>query len=132
MWVNDGKIQNRGFEATIDAVLADRKEWGLNSTLIFSMNRNEVLDLGSSIESGLITDARTGMEYEVIGNLREQYRSYTNILAIGQPINVFYGYMNDGIIQSLQEGLDAGLMGEDALPGEFSTATSTTATTPAA
>jgi outer membrane receptor protein involved in Fe transport len=75
MWVNDGKIQNRGFEATIDAVLADRKEWGLNSTLIFSMNRNEVLDLGSSIESGLITDARTGMEYEVIGNLREQYRS---------------------------------------------------------
>ena len=59
------------------------------------------------------------MEYEVIGNLREQYRSYTNILAIGQPINVFYGYMNDGIIQSLQEGLDAGLMGEDALPGEF-------------
>jgi TonB-linked SusC/RagA family outer membrane protein len=119
MWVNDGKIQNRGFEATIDAVLADRREWGLNSTLIFSMNRNEVLDLGSSIESGLITDLRTGMEYEVIGNLREQYRAYTNILAIGQPINVFYGYMNDGIIQSLQEGLDAGLMGEDALPGEF-------------
>ncbi|MEL7599478.1 MAG: TonB-dependent receptor [Proteiniphilum sp.] len=119
MWVNDGKIQNRGFEATLDAVLVDRREWGLNSTLIFSMNRNEVLDLGSSIESGLITDPRTGMEYELIGNQREQYRSYTNILAIGQPINVFYGYRCDGIIQSLQEGLDAGLTGVDALPGEF-------------
>lgn len=119
MWVNDGKIRNRGFEATIDAVLLDRREWNISSTFIFSMNRNVVLDLGSSIESGLIRDARTGMEYEVIGNLREQYRSYTNILAIGQPVNVFYGYQHDGIIQSLNEGLESGLMGEDALPGEF-------------
>ena len=119
MWVNDGKIRNRGFEATFDGVILDTKDWGINGTFIFSMNRNKVLDLGSSIESGLLTDARTGMQYEVIGNLREQYRSYTNILAIGQPINVFYGYKNDGIIQTLQEGLDAGLTGEDARPGEF-------------
>ena len=83
------------------------------------MNRNKVLDLGSSVESGLLKDARTGMEYEVVGNLSEQYRSYTNILAIGQPINVFYGYKCDGIIQTLPEGLNAGLSGEDAMPGEF-------------
>jgi len=119
MWVNDGKIRNRGFEATLDGVILDTKDWGINGTFIFSMNRNKVLDLGSSIESGLLKDARTGMEYEVIGNLREQYRAYTSILAIGQPINVFYGYKNDGIIQTLQEGLDAGLTGDDALPGEF-------------
>jgi hypothetical protein len=59
------------------------------------------------------------MEYEYVGNLMEQYRSYTNILAIGQPINVFYGYKTDGIIQTLQEGLNAGLTGDDAMPGEF-------------
>lgn len=119
MWVNDGKIMNKGFELTLDGVIVDKKDWGLNSMLIFSMNRNEVLDLGSSIESGLLTDARTGMEYEVIGNQREQFRSYTNILAIGQPINVFYGYKFDGIIQDINEGLNSGLLGEDALPGEF-------------
>ena len=51
--------------------------------------------------------------------MSEQYRSYTNILAIGQPINVFYGYKCDGIIQTLPEGLNAGLSGEDAMPGEF-------------
>ncbi len=119
MWVNDGKIQNRGFEATFDGVILDTKDWGINGTFIFSMNRNKVLDLGSSIESGLLTDARTGMQYEVIGNQREQFRGYTNILAIGQPINVFYGYKTNGIIQTLNEGLDAGLTGEDAMPGEF-------------
>jgi TonB-linked SusC/RagA family outer membrane protein len=119
MWINDGKIRNRGFEATFDGVIVDTKDWGVTGTFIFSMNRNKVLDLGSSIESGLIKDPRTGMEYEVIGNLREQYRAYTNILAIDQPINVFYGYKTDGIIQTMQEGLDAGLAGEYAQPGEF-------------
>lgn len=119
MWVNDGKIRNRGFEATIDANIYDSKDWSVYGTFIFSLNRNKVLDLGSSIESGLITDPRTGMEYEVVGNQREQFRAYTNILAIGQPINVFYGYQTDGIVQTLQEGLDAGLTGEYAQPGEF-------------
>ncbi len=119
MWVNDGSIRNRGFEATFSGVVVDTKDWGLNATLIYSMNRNKVLDLGSSIESGLITDARTGMQYEFVGNLREQYRAYTNILAIGKPINVFYGYKTNGIIQSYQEGLAAGLAGDYAQPGEF-------------
>ncbi len=119
MWVNDGKIRNRGFEATIDANIYDSKDWSVYGTFIFSLNRNKVLDLGSSIESGLITDPRTGMEYEVVGNQREQFRAYTNILAIGRPINVFYGYKTDGIVQTLQEGLDAGLTGEYAQPGEF-------------
>jgi hypothetical protein len=119
MWVNDGKIRNRGFEATIDGVILNTKDWGIDGTLIFSMNRNKVLDLGNSLESGLLTDMRTGMQYEVTGNLSEKYRAYTNILAIGQPINVFYGYKCNGIIQTLNEGIDAGLTGEDAQPGEF-------------
>jgi hypothetical protein len=40
-------------------------------------------------------------------------------LAIGQPINVFYGYKVDGIIQTEAEGLAAGLTGALAQPGEF-------------
>lgn len=64
-------------------------------------------------------DLRTGMEYEWYGNQREQFRAYTNILAVGQPMFVFYGYKTDGIVQSLDEGLSAGLTGNDAEPGEF-------------
>ena len=119
MWVNDGKIQNRGFELTLDGDIISNKDWHLGGTFIFSLNRNKVKDLGNTLESGLITDPITGMLFEYSGNSLEQYRDYTNILAIGQPVYVFYGYRVNGIVQSLNEGLDAGLSGDYAKPGEF-------------
>ena len=119
MWVNDGKIQNRGFELTVDADILQTKDWQLSGTLIYSRNRNKVKDLGNTLESGLVTDPMTGMLFEYSGNSLEQYRDYTNILAIGQPVNVFYGYKVDGIVQTLNEGIDAGLSGDYANPGEF-------------
>ena len=33
MWVNDGKIQNRGFEVTVDADIVSTKDWHLGSHL---------------------------------------------------------------------------------------------------
>lgn len=119
MWVNDGKIQNRSFELTVDADILQTKDWQLSGTLIYSRNRNKVKDLGNTLESGLVTDPMTGMLFEYSGNSLEQYRDYTNILAIGQPVNVFYGYKVDGIVQTLNEGIDAGLSGDYANPGEF-------------
>lgn len=119
MWVNDGKIQNRGFEVTVDADILQTKDWQLSGTLIYSRNRNKVKDLGNTLESGLVTDPMTGMLFEYSGNSLEQYRDYTDILAIGQPVNVFYGYKVDGIVQTLNEGIDAGLSGDYANPGEF-------------
>lgn len=119
MWVNDGKIQNRGFELTLDADIISTRDWQLSGTFIYSMNRNKIKDLGNTLESGLITDPMTGMLFEYSGNSVEQYRDYTNILAIGQPVNVFYGYRVDGIVQTLNEGIDAGLSGDYAQPGEF-------------
>lgn len=119
MWVNDGKIQNRGFEVTVDADILQTKDWQLSGTLIYSRNRNKVKDLGNTLESGLVTDPMTGMLFEYSGNSLEQYRDYTNILAIGQPVNVFYGYKVDGIVQTLNEGIGAGLSGDYANPGEF-------------
>ena len=119
MWVNDGKIQNRGFEVTIAGDIYNDKNWNISGTLMFSHNRNKVKDLGNSVQSGLNTNSYSGLQFEYFGNNIEMYRDYTNILAIGQPINVFYGYKVNGIIQSLQEGLDAGLSGDYAQPGEF-------------
>ena len=119
MWVNDGTIQNRGVEMTLDGVVFSNRDWKIGATLVYSLNRNKVLSLGNSLTSGLMTDARTGMEYEWYGNQSEQFRAYTNILAVGQPMFVFYGYRTDGIVQSLDEGLAAGLTGSDAEPGEF-------------
>lgn len=119
MWVNDGEIRNRGIELTLDGVIYRNRDWNIGGTLVFSRNRNEVVSLGNSIEAGLNTDEATGMQYENYGNSNGQFRGWTNILAVGQPMFVFYGYKVDGIVQSLSEGLSAGLTGDDALPGEF-------------
>lgn len=119
MWVNDGKIRNRGIELTIDGVFFRNRDWNVGGTFVFSRNRNKVLSLGNAVEAGLNTDKRTGMQFEYYGNSMEQFRSYTNILAVGQPMYVFYGYQVNGMVQSLAEGLEAGLSGDDALPGEF-------------
>lgn len=119
MWVNDGEIRNRGIEATLNGVFFDNRDWHIGGTLIFSANRNEVIDLGSQFESGLNTDKATGMLYENYGNSVEQFRGWTNILAIGQPMYAFYGYKVDGMVQSLADGMSAGLTGNDAQAGEF-------------
>ncbi|MGM9739061.1 MAG: SusC/RagA family TonB-linked outer membrane protein [Candidatus Cryptobacteroides sp.] len=119
MWVNDGKIRNRGIELTIDGVFFRNRDWNVGGTFVFSRNRNKVLSLGNAVEAGLNTDKRTGMQFEYYGNSMEQFRSYTNILAVGQPMYVFYGYQVNGMVQSLAEGLEAGLSGDDAQPGEF-------------
>lgn len=119
MWVNDGVISNKGIELTLDGVFFRNRDWNVGGTLVLSHNKNRVISLGNSVEAGLKSDPNTGMLYEYYGNSLEQYRAYTNILAVGQPMFVFYGYKTDGIVQSLSDGMAAGLVGDDAYPGEF-------------
>lgn len=119
MWVNDGKIRNRGVELTIDGTAYQDKDWRVGGTMVFSRNRNKVVSLGNVIEAGLTTDPRTGMLYENYGDSNSTFVAYTNILAVGKPMYVFYGYKTDGIVQTVNEGIDAGLTGNFAQPGEF-------------
>lgn len=119
MWVNDGELRNRGVELTIEGDIIEKNDLKFSSALIFSKNKNEIVSLGDELASGLQTDQRTGMKFEFTGYNFTQFRQSANILAIGQPINVFYGYKTDGIVQSLNEGIESGLSGELALPGEF-------------
>ncbi len=119
MLVNDGSITNKGIEITLDGTVLRTKDLTLNATAIYYRNRNHVTDLGNAQESGNITDANTGMQFRYFGNSIEMFRGYPNLLAIGQPVNAFYGYVTDGIVQSLEEGIEAGLEGDLAQPGEF-------------
>lgn len=119
MWVNNGEIRNRGIELTIDGVAFRNKDWKVNGTFIFSRNRNKVLNLGNAAETGLTTDSRTGMLYENYGDANSTFVSYTNVLAVGHPMYVFYGYKVKGIVQSYAEGLSDGLSGDFAQPGEY-------------
>lgn len=119
MWVNDGAIENKGFEITVDGDLIHKGDFDFTASVIYSRNRNKIVSLGDAVTSGLSVDFNTGMKYEFWGGSLSQFRQTPNILAIGQPVNVFYGYKVDGIIQTEAEGLAAGLTGVMAKPGEF-------------
>lgn len=119
IWVNDGEISNKGFEVTLNGEIIRTDDWNLSAALVYSKSKNEVVSLGNKEQSGLNVDPNTGMQYEYSGSSLEQFRQYPNILAIGQPVNVFYGYKTDGIVQNMQDGINAGLDGAMAMPGEF-------------
>ncbi|WP_066629930.1 SusC/RagA family TonB-linked outer membrane protein [Labilibacter marinus] len=119
MYVNSGEIKNQGIELTIEGDVIDTQDWRLSGSLIVSRNKNEVVALGDELAFGLSSDPNTGMLYEFNGSNVEAFRAIPNILAIGEAVNVFYGHKVDGIIQSEQEGLAAGLDGKLAQPGEF-------------
>lgn len=89
IWINNGEISNEGIELSINAGIIENDDFSLSSNLIFYMNENEVVDLGGVAESGLTIDPNTGMQFEYSGNSLEMFRQYPNILAVGQPVNVF-------------------------------------------
>ncbi|WP_052306292.1 TonB-dependent receptor [Anaerophaga thermohalophila] len=115
IWTNSGEIENRGLEISLNGRIIDSSVFTLNSGVIFSMNRNEVLNLGDPNASGLIEDPN-GIVYEPYRGMRGGtfLESYYGILAIGEPMGVFYGYEVDGIIQEMPENPT-----DLTQPGEF-------------
>ena len=89
---NIGKVQNKGFEFSLNSVLVDKEiKWDLGFN--FSVNRNEVLELAGGAD---IFGAR--MEHPLSGVA-------VNIVREGQPVGMFYGFVEedslteDGLIQ---------------------------------
>jgi TonB-linked SusC/RagA family outer membrane protein len=119
IWINDGEISNKGIELSVEGDMISTKDWTFSGTIIFSKNKNKVLSLGNAVSAGLLTDF-FGMQYEYYGSTMDPFRQTSpNVLAIGHPVNAFYGYKVDGMVQSLQEGLEAGMTAFEAEPGEF-------------
>lgn len=113
VWVNDGEIQNKGFEVALTGHIISTKDWNFSATGIFSLNRNKVVEIGTAENSGFTVDAN-GICYTQYGG--SVYNdSFINVLAIGYPVNSFYGYMVNGIIQTPQgDGTS-----KNTRPGEF-------------
>lgn len=113
VWVNDGEIRNKGFEVAVTGHIVSTKDWNFSATGIFSLNRNKVVSIGTAENSGCTVDAN-GICYTQYGG--SVYNdAFLNVLAIGYPVNSFYGYLVNGIIQKPQgDGTSA-----NTRPGEF-------------
>jgi TonB-dependent starch-binding outer membrane protein SusC len=105
IWVNDGVIDNHGVELGINGeILTGAVQWTLGGNI--TVNRNKVVDMGEN-------------DFVWNGSTIEMLRSPINAMMIGRPYNAFYGYQTYGIVQTLEEGQQAGLAGDMAQPGEI-------------
>jgi TonB-linked SusC/RagA family outer membrane protein len=82
---NRGKVENKGFEFSVNAVPLEGKfRW--TTSFNISFNRNKILDLAgvNQLFAGLGPNQST-------------------ILQVGQPLGTFYGYVADGLFQTTAE-----------------------------
>lgn len=121
MSVNDGVINNRGLEFTLDVVPVKTKyfEWSLGGNLSF--NRNKLVNvgaMGSGMSIHMTPDSEPVKAVYFLGNsiMSYMYTQPVNIFIEGQPMGLFYGYVFDGIVQ---EGETVtGFSGSERKPGE--------------
>lgn len=100
-YTNAGKVSNKGIEFTASSVnLEGSFRW--ESSLTANYNRNRIEDLNS--DTPMYTNQING--------------SYVTMLAKGYPVNVFYGYVTDGIFQN-EEEVEAHATQSGAEPGDI-------------
>lgn len=98
---NAGKVRNLGWELSAHSVNL-QGELGWETDLVVTYNKNKIKDLNSD----------TPFYINQINN------SYVTMLAKDYPINVFYGYVTDGIFQNQAE-VDAHAVQSGASPGDI-------------
>ncbi len=100
-YTNAGRVSNKGLEMSLHTVnLVSPLRW--ETTLTATYNRNKIKDLNSDVPY----------------YINQVNNSYVTMLAEGYPINVFYGYVTDGIFQNQQEVNDHAIQ-TGAEPGDI-------------
>ncbi|MBQ9202366.1 MAG: TonB-dependent receptor [Bacteroidales bacterium] len=80
IWGNVGKVRNQGVEIQLNTVNIQHRDWQWTTSFTFAHNKNEILEL----------------------NGRKDMDMTGNGWFIGQPIDVVYGYVPDGICTAEQ------------------------------
>lgn len=85
-YTNAGKVRNQGIEMSLHTInLTGELGWETNVTATY--NKNKIKDLNSDVPY----------------YINQINNSYVTMLAKDYPINVFYGYVTDGIFQNRSE-----------------------------
>ncbi|OQD43181.1 SusC/RagA family TonB-linked outer membrane protein [Croceivirga radicis] len=95
---NVGKIENKGVEISLTGDIVRSNDFNWTTTLNFSTNKNEILELTGQDEDG------DGVEDDLI----------SSGLFIGESLGTYYNYETDGIYQVGEENIPDGYF-----PGTF-------------
>lgn len=98
-YTNAGKVRNQGIEMSLNTINL-KGELGWETAVSATWNKNKIKDLNSDVPF----------------YINQINNSYVTMLAVDYPINVFYGYVTDGIFQNesqvqthaFQAGAEAG------------------------
>ena len=100
-YTNAGKVRNQGIEMSLHTInLTGELGWETNLTATY--NKNKIKDLNSDVPY----------------YINQINNSYVTMLAKDYPINVFYGYVTDGIFQNQSE-VNTNAVQPGAEPGDI-------------
>ncbi|WP_315816142.1 hypothetical protein [Paraflavitalea speifideaquila] len=109
-FANIGKVQNTGWEFTINTINVANKQFNWESSFNISFNKNKVVALTDNQEAML----------SFVSWSTNSYSSLPSFIAkIGQPISMFYGYVFDGVYQvnDFNKNSAGGYVLKDNIPG---------------
>lgn len=89
--INAGQVQNRGLEISLSGRAVDGPDFKWTPAANISFNRNKIIELGAGKERDFSARISSGPEVLPF------------ILQPGQPIGRVYGYVEQGIFQSVDE-----------------------------
>jgi TonB-linked SusC/RagA family outer membrane protein len=101
-YTNAGKVRNKGFEVSVNTINLKGGALGWETNLVYTYNKNKIRSLNSNVP----------YYANQINN------SYVTMLDRNYPINVFYGYVTDGIFQTWDE-VDTHAIQAGAEPGDI-------------
>jgi hypothetical protein len=93
---NAGSVRNNGYELGLTLTLLDNKSknsLGWTTTVNYSHNKNEVLDLGGVTQ---IFASSVNSDLKLLGSL----------IQVGQPLGVFFGYQAAGLLRDSTSAAD--------------------------
>jgi TonB-linked SusC/RagA family outer membrane protein len=105
---NLGRLDNTGFEATLNANIIEKPNFNWNAGLVYSTNKNEIKELYGDVEDVLDGNGN------VVGRRLADDRA--NNRFIGQSIDAIYGFEIDGVYTT-DEAAEAAIYNRE--PGDF-------------
>ncbi len=92
LWLNVGKIRNRGIEFSVNVNAVNTKNFSWSSGFNLASNKNVILDLKGPEQYGVNADSTYYTQLDGPGTTGSRLQ----ILAVGGPLGQFYSFQYDG------------------------------------
>ncbi|MCR4921451.1 MAG: SusC/RagA family TonB-linked outer membrane protein [Bacteroidaceae bacterium] len=105
-WTNDGQMKNKGFEASVNAAIINKKNWKWEAGLSVGHYNNKVTKLPEN-NTFEIKDVDGGNRQTINGYTSDVFGDANVLTAVGHAMGSFYGWQTNGVFASDGEASQA-------------------------